>query len=64
MLKDMIASQEKLKNMDKIYIESLPAIKEGYRITGDPRANYIDGIWNQEDSDKWLTVIQVPVEKV
>ncbi len=38
--------------------------KEGYRITGDPRANYIDGIWNQEDSDKWLTVIQVPVEKV
>ena len=36
--------------------------KEGYRITGDPRAVYIDGIWNQEDSDKWLTIIQVPVE--
>lgn len=36
---------------------------EGYKIVGDPRANYIDGIWNQEDSDKWLTIIQVPVEK-
>ena len=28
-----------------------------------PRAVYIDGIWNQEDPDKWLTIIQVPVEK-
>lgn len=37
--------------------------KEGYRIVGDPRANYIDGIWNQEDPDKWLTIIQVPVER-
>ena len=37
--------------------------KEGYKIVGNPRAVYIDGIWNQEDSDKWLTIIQVPVEK-
>lgn len=36
--------------------------KENYKIAGDPRAVYIDGIWNQEDSDKWLTIIQVPVE--
>ncbi len=36
--------------------------KEGYSIAGDPRAVYIDGIWNQEDPDKWLTIIQVPVE--
>ena len=27
------------------------------------RAVYIDGIWNQEDADKWLTIIQAPVEK-
>jgi len=38
--------------------------KEGYKITGDPRACYVDGIWNQEDIDKWLTIIQVPVEKL
>jgi len=37
--------------------------KEGYKVVGAPRANYIDGIWNQEDSDMWLTIIQVPVEK-
>ena len=37
--------------------------KEGYKIAGDPRAVYIDGIWNQEDPAKWLTIIQVPVEK-
>jgi len=36
--------------------------KEGYKIAGDPRAVYIDGIWNQEDPDRWLTIIQVPVE--
>lgn len=38
--------------------------KDGYKVTGNPRANYIDGIWNQEDADKWLTIIQVPVEKI
>ena len=37
--------------------------KEGYKIADTPRAVYIDGIWNQEDADKWLTIIQVPVEK-
>ena len=37
--------------------------KESYRVVGNPRACYIDGIWNQEDSEKWLTIIQVPVEK-
>ena len=37
--------------------------KEGCRIAGNPRAAYIDGIWNQEDPDKWLTIIQVPVER-
>ena len=38
--------------------------KEGYRMTGAPRACYIDGIWNQTDPEKWLTIIQVPAEKV
>jgi len=37
--------------------------KEGYEVTGDPRACYIDGVWNQEDPENWLTVIQVPVKK-
>lgn len=37
--------------------------KLGYRITDSPRACYVDGIWNQEDPEKWLTIIQVPVKK-
>lgn len=37
--------------------------KEGYRIAGNPRCCYVDGIWNQEDPEKWLSIIQVPVEK-
>jgi hypothetical protein len=23
----------------------------------------VDGVWNQEDPEKWLTIIQVPAEK-
>lgn len=38
--------------------------KNGYKISDSPRANYVDGIWNQENPDKWLTIIQVPVEKI
>ena len=46
------------------YIELFAEIaKMGYEIADAPRANYVDGIWNQEDPEKWLTVIQVPVRK-
>lgn len=46
------------------YIELFAYLeKEGYKIVAAPRAVYIDGIWNQEDADKWLTIIQAPVEK-
>ena len=36
--------------------------EQGYLITGNPRTVYVDGIWNQEDPEKWLSIIQVPVE--
>lgn len=46
------------------YLELFAEIaKLGYRITDSPRACYVDGIWNQEDPEKWLTIIQVPVKK-
>ncbi|WP_416151787.1 hypothetical protein ACM26V_04745 [Salipaludibacillus sp. HK11] len=34
-----------------------------YAATGNPRESFIDGIWNKESSNDWLTVLQVPVEK-
>jgi len=37
--------------------------EQGYKIIDKPRCCYIDGIWNQEDPEKWLSIIQVPVEK-
>ncbi len=46
------------------YIEIFRHIEEqGYRIVGSPRTVYIDGIWNQKDPEKWLSIIQVPVTK-
>ena len=36
--------------------------KRDYHIVGAPRYNYVDGIWNQKNPKKWLTVIQVPIE--
>ena len=32
------------------------------KVTGHSRHCYIDGIWNQEDPEKWLSIIQIPIE--
>lgn len=46
------------------YLELFKYIEEqGYKICGHPRYSYVDGAWNQEDPEKWLSIIQVPVEK-
>ena len=37
------------------------AEKNGYEISGLPRFCYIDGIWNKQNSQEWLTEIQLPV---
>ena len=36
--------------------------QKGYKLAGHPRTSYIDGAWNQEDSEKWLSIIQIPIE--
>ena len=36
--------------------------KNGYKIAGHPRTCYIDGIWNQNNPEKWLSIIQIPIE--
>ena len=47
------------------YMEMFKYIEEkGYKMCGLPRCSYVDGIWNQEDPEKWLSIIQVPIEKV
>ena len=45
------------------YTEAFRYIDEqGYKVVGHPRTCYIDGAWNQEDPEKWLSVIQIPIE--
>lgn len=53
------------ENLHQSYIEVFQYIEQqGLKVAGPPRANYIDGIWNQEDPKNWLTLIQVPVEEI
>ena len=34
-----------------------------YKVYGLPRECYIDGIWNKESEEDWLTELQLPIEK-
>ncbi|MGN0234234.1 MAG: MerR family transcriptional regulator [Bacteroidaceae bacterium] len=36
--------------------------EHGYRMAGHPRFSYIDGAWNQEDPEQWVSLIQIPIE--
>lgn len=38
------------------------AKQNGYTVTGLARECYIDGIWNKESQEDWLTEIQLPIE--
>lgn len=45
------------------YTELFKYLEEnGYKAAGRPRCSYIDGIWNQEDPNLWLSIIQIPIE--
>lgn len=53
---------------DRLYEHFVDAFayidQEGYKVTGQPRSCYVDGIWNEENPERWLTIIQIPVDKV
>jgi len=38
------------------------AKENGYKVAGLSRECYIDGIWNKESVEEWLTEIQLPIE--
>ncbi|MBR5465369.1 MAG: MerR family transcriptional regulator [Alistipes sp.] len=45
------------------YTEAFSYMEEqGYKVAGHPRTCYIDGVWNQEDPERWLSIIQIPIE--
>ena len=77
-LLDWRNSRKEMKTMEKFSIQSLPEIIVAshrevipnyaaigpmcYKVAGQHRTSYIDGAWNQEDPEKWLSVIQIPIE--
>lgn len=36
--------------------------ENNYQVAGPPRESYIDGIWNKDNPEEWLTEVQVPVK--
>lgn len=51
-------------NFSESYAAILRFIEEnGYKICGNIRENYIDGIWNKEREEDWLSEIQIPVSR-
>lgn len=36
----------------------------GYKVTQPPRESYIDGIWNKDSEEDWLTEVQIPIKKL
>lgn len=52
------------ENLGKAYAYAVQWVEQnGYKITDFLRESYIDGMWNKENVEDWLTEIQVPVEK-
>ncbi|MDD7049920.1 MAG: hypothetical protein PUI41_03220, partial [Lachnospiraceae bacterium] len=38
------------------------ANENGYKVNGFARECYIDGMWNKDNVEDWLTEIQLPIE--
>lgn len=50
--------------LPKSYSAMLRYIEEnGYEIADLPRESYIDGVWNKDTEEEWLTELQFPVRK-
>lgn len=50
--------------LGKSYSKILKYIEDNnYKIKDYSRECYIDGIWNKEDIEEWLTEIQIPIKK-
>lgn len=36
--------------------------EQGYKPVGHTRICYIDGVWNKDNPEQWLSIIQIPIE--
>lgn len=52
------------ENISSVYAYLVSWIEiNGYEIAGNGREQYIDGCWNKDTPDEYLTEIQIPIEK-
>jgi len=52
------------KELSRAYAYAFKWIEEnGYVVIDNPRESYIDGIWNKDNEDDWLTELQIPIKK-
>lgn len=52
------------ERLPKAYQAIVEYIEEnGYEIIGHQRESYIDGVWNKDSQEDWLTEIQFPIRK-
>lgn len=52
------------ENLVEAYVFIIKQMEEnGYKISESIRECYIDGIWNKENVEDWLTEIEVPIVK-
>ncbi|NLC88152.1 MAG: MerR family transcriptional regulator [Clostridiaceae bacterium] len=59
-----IYSKGSYENLPNAYSFIMKYIEENnYEIIESPRERYIDGMWNKDSEEEWLTEIQVPVRK-
>ena len=53
-------SYDKLRNAYNFIMKYVQ--DNNYEIIDYPRERYIDGMWNKDSEDEWLTEIQVPIK--
>lgn len=52
------------ERLGEAYAFAMNWLKEnGYELSEQPRECYIDGVWNKENPERWLTELQFPVKK-
>ncbi len=52
------------KDLNQAYAYAFKWLEDnGYIMIDHPRESYIDGIWNKENVEDWLTELQIPVTK-
>ena len=51
-------------SFSKSYERVLRFIEDnGYEVNGPIRESYIDGVWNREKEEEWLSEVQIPVRR-